>query len=442
MKLFKVICAKNNQKVELLVKYNSIEEAKIGLHKQKYSIIEINEIFNKEDLIWIFYFDAIIDWKIKTGQIKSNDIFRAYVKLIDDLKYNIIYIYDNKDLSEKDKILITGKIREGYEIYNKNKQKEENIKIEKEGEENNNEKIPDFLKKELNYNYNLIDKILEKINYIISNYDKNIDEDKINKLNQIYINLKQVKNITNIDKIKIIWETALLKIWELQSDLISKDIIKSKDDVLKDTNKMLKNFWSTKQIKTQENDIWLKIKNFIDEIIINYFWLNKNENNYIDKNSYIYFKTLRELNIYKQKLKKIKLDILKAQFFFQKDKKIKLQLKKKLIIQNISLIKKRLSKNKFSYVKIIKWFEFYSNMLIYFLQKIWDILIYSILIYSIFFIIFNILNINYKFNYFIIYIIVLCSILWFLFKFLKNLKFILFWIIIYIIFFVYLTINF
>jgi len=34
MKTFRTTCAKNNQKIELIVKYNSLDEAKDSLHKQ------------------------------------------------------------------------------------------------------------------------------------------------------------------------------------------------------------------------------------------------------------------------------------------------------------------------------------------------------------------------------------------------------------------------
>lgn len=44
MQSFQAICAKNNQKVELIVQYNSLEEARQALHSQGYSIIEIKQV--------------------------------------------------------------------------------------------------------------------------------------------------------------------------------------------------------------------------------------------------------------------------------------------------------------------------------------------------------------------------------------------------------------
>lgn len=49
MQNFQAICAKNNQKVELVVQYNSLEEARQALHKQGYSIIEIKEVSTREN---------------------------------------------------------------------------------------------------------------------------------------------------------------------------------------------------------------------------------------------------------------------------------------------------------------------------------------------------------------------------------------------------------
>ena len=125
MKAFKAICAKNNQKIELLARYETLEEAREDLHKQWYSIIDIQEISEFNENLGVFYFDAIINGSKKTWQIKSNDIFKAYLKLTDDLHYEVIYIYDRKDAQEKEKILITEKIKESHFIYNqKNKEKE------------------------------------------------------------------------------------------------------------------------------------------------------------------------------------------------------------------------------------------------------------------------------------------------------------------------------
>ena len=60
MKTFRTICAKNNQKVDLIVKYDSLEIARESLHKQGYSILEISEITDSILDSGVFYFEAII----------------------------------------------------------------------------------------------------------------------------------------------------------------------------------------------------------------------------------------------------------------------------------------------------------------------------------------------------------------------------------------------
>ncbi len=43
-----------------------------------------------------FYFDIRVNDQIKTGKIQSDDVFKSYKKLIDDLGYDVVYIYTNE----------------------------------------------------------------------------------------------------------------------------------------------------------------------------------------------------------------------------------------------------------------------------------------------------------------------------------------------------------
>lgn len=43
-----------------------------------------------------FYFDVLVNNQLKSGKIQSDDIFKSYKKLIEDLKYNVVYIYTNE----------------------------------------------------------------------------------------------------------------------------------------------------------------------------------------------------------------------------------------------------------------------------------------------------------------------------------------------------------
>lgn len=450
MAFFKATCAKNNQKIELIVQYDSLDEARFNLHKQGYSIIDIKEvenIENKENNI--YYFDILIDGKIKTGQINSNDIFKAYIKLVDDLQYNLIYIYDKKESQENEKILIIQKLKHSYEIYKKsnNQKKEEQLNIwEINNINNQKEELPDFMIKDINNYYNLIDKILLKIDYLLDNFNNNLNEEKKVKLKDLYSVLKQVKNITNITKLKIIWEKALLKIWELQVELIEKNILEWKKEILTETNNLLKWFWSTKKIILQEDDINLKVKNFLQDIknTIKDIFNSENKIEKIDKNSWKYFDILRELKIYNSKLKNINKEIFKS--VFDKEKTTRLKLKKKLIEQNISLITSRIKNKKISYVKTIKGIEYYYKVFIYLIQKTGDLLVYSLLIYSTVFIFYisfqKLFNFENSINTKSILYIINFALLWFLLKISKNFTIFVISIFIYIVSFIYLIINF
>lgn len=452
MAFFKAICAKNNQKVELIVQFNDIIQARENLHKQWYSIIDIQEVSELQSNSEVFYFDMDMWWwKTKTWQIQSNDWFKAYKKLVDDLHFNIIYIYNSKDSTEKEKILSTQKIKHAYDIFKKTKietKKQEEIKKEDKKEDKKlwkEEKLPDFLLKELDYYYSLIDKVLEKISFILNNFSLNIDENKKLKLEQLLVALRQVKNITNVSKLKIIWETALIKIWELQSELISSNILEWKKELLNETNKLLKSFGSSRQIILPEDDIKLKFQNLLNEFIINFKDFFKwNKKNTIDKNSWKYYDILRELNIYKNKKKEINIQILKN--YFNKTEKLRLQLKLKLVNQNIALIENRIKNKKISYSKTIKWFWYYYDILFYLFQKISDFIIYIVFIYSIFLILLkflvNLLWISIEINYSFLLFILIFILFGFLLKISKNLFFLFIFWFLYIVSFIFLIINF
>jgi hypothetical protein len=64
-----------------------------------------------------FFFDANVNGLTKTGKIQSDDIFKAYKKLVEDLGYNVIYIYTNDGMDEEQKKVITAKVRDGYMLY-------------------------------------------------------------------------------------------------------------------------------------------------------------------------------------------------------------------------------------------------------------------------------------------------------------------------------------
>lgn len=101
---FQAICSKANKKLTLSLTADSIEEARAILHGQGYSIMELKEISpsqiqentNLAEKSNFFYFDIMVNGQLKTGKIQSNDVFKSYKKLVDDLGYDVIYIYTNE----------------------------------------------------------------------------------------------------------------------------------------------------------------------------------------------------------------------------------------------------------------------------------------------------------------------------------------------------------
>lgn len=249
MQSFQAICAKNNQKVEMIVQYNSLEEARQALHRQGYSIIEIKQVEGKENQGNIFYFDIILDGNKKSGQIQSTDIFKAYIKLVNDLHYQVVAIYEDKNATEEEKRFTTSKIHSGYLLYleqntKKEVKKEEKIEQTTQVQAAYSDISDTFVGKEIQRYYLLIDKILQKIETILNTYGQYIDSERKMRLHDFLATLKQLKNTTNIDKLRIVSENALIKIGELELELIQSNKIGEKQEFLKETNDLLKRFGS------------------------------------------------------------------------------------------------------------------------------------------------------------------------------------------------------
>lgn len=217
MQNFQVVCAKNNRKIELIVRYNSLEEARADLHTQGYSIIDIKQIEERTDVGQVFYFEILLDGKKKSGQIQSGDIFKAYIKLVDDLKYNVVSIYEDINSSPEEKAFVTSKIQASYLLYkeqNNKKEVKKEVKIEQSTQKSNDASdiSTSYVGKEIQMYYGLIDRILLKIETLLTRYATEISNERKGKLQEIHITLKQLKNTTNIDKLRLISERALLRI--------------------------------------------------------------------------------------------------------------------------------------------------------------------------------------------------------------------------------------
>lgn len=448
MHSFQAICAKNNQKVELIVQYNSLEEARQALHKQGYSIIEIRQVEGNESQGKVFYFDILLDGNKKSGQIQSTDIFKAYIKLVSDLHYQVVAIYENKHATQEEKEFTTSKIHSGYLLYReqntrKEEKKEEKIEQTTQVQAAYSDISKTFIGKEIQKYYLLIERILQKIENILNTYGSQIEPERKVKLGDFLITLRQLKNTTNIDKLRIVSENTLIKIGELELELIQSNKAIEKQGFLTETNDLLKKFGSSVTIRNPETDVLLKIKRIIHGIHFDFFTKKKsahNENK-IDTQSFIFYKNLRELNLYKEKLSVVQKDLFLANILFQKEKITRLSIRKRLIVQNIQLIEKRIKNTTFSYTNIVKWLQYYTDALVFLLQTIGNYIIYIILVYSLFFIHSSIYGF-YTFNYSVLFVLVILSFFSFLTRMIKNNSFLVGYLGIFTFFYIFLQLNF
>jgi len=168
------------------------------------------------------------------------------------------------------------------------------------------------MKKELDETHILIDKVLEKLQSIITlekNY--NLEPEKLEKLRNIHDSILSLKKSTNISKLKEIGELALLKIGNIELGALEDKKDQESKKLLSDTNTLLKKIGSNKQFKEKNKDIGYLFSLFTDAIKEKFLALKNIENTLkerkekklIDKESYSYIKTQLLLEKYQDKYK-------------------------------------------------------------------------------------------------------------------------------------------
>ena len=451
---FRAICSKWNQKLTLTLSATNIEEARTILHGQWYSIMEI-----QESVVWeikkdsdsndnFFFFDAIINGQTKSWKIQSIDVFKAYTKLVDDLGYNILYIYTTEGMNETQKKVITAKVKDGYIMYKESMGIDmKNKRVQTEKEVDMAGISPQVLREIASYN-GIIDSTIEKIQNLFLKYHKTITPEKKQELENIEATLAQTKWLSNLGRMKNIVENALNVIGKVESELIKWGSDNEKEKLIQETNSLLKQIWSSNRIvsdTTKSVDIGKSISGFFDSFQKKDVSQSEQKKK-VDTNSFIFYKNLRELNIYKENLNKIVIDIIKAIFTLQFSQIKRLRLKKKLLEQDIQIIDNRIHNKNISYTKIVKGTQYYSDILLKIFQKIGDVVLYALLVYSILYISMDSLKhfgkIEYTLQIHFFLFIVLFSLIAFLFSFFRSLVSVFFLGGIFFFFFIFLSINF
>lgn len=447
---YQATCTKWNQKLTLSLQANSIEEARSMLHGQGYSIMDIREFTQiNTDNTNFFYFDANMSGLIKTGKIQSDDIFKAYKKLKEDLGYTVVYIYTTEWMNEEQKKVITAKVKDGYSMYQQSIGIDISLdrKIKNEKEEDLAEISPQILREIAHYN-DIIDSTVEKIQNIFIKYHNTLNADKKVALENLEMNLVQAKWLSNLGRLKNIVEQALTLIGSLETELVQWWMQWEKKKILEETNKLLKEIGSSERVDTKsEDDIWKKIMLFFEKFQKKQVEKPiEEQKKKVDTNSFVFYRNLRELNIYKENLKSINYKILKIFFSFQFQDIKRLLLKKKLLSQNIQIIDNRIHNRNISYTKVIKKAQYYFDIIFLTFEKITDIILYSLFFYTFFYIIlqslslFGVIHLTIEPRFF--FYVCLLSVAAFSFSFMQSLISITVMVSFFLITFVFLSVNF
>lgn len=436
MKKFKVEISKWLNKYNLIRKQESEMLLREELHKEGFSILSIIEVVDVKISKNNFLFEINKNWLIQKWTIVSNDIFKAYLKIKDELKYDLVYIYNDENTTLEEKQKIIHEIKEQYRIYLTTNKKDINKKeILEEKQKSIEENIDNFqMKKELDETYKIIDKVLVKINYFLNQEnDEYLTFEKKEKLKEIYYVVIRLKSSTNISKLRQVWELALTKIWELEIQILENKKSQEYESLVLETNKLLREVWSKKTFIQKEKDVGYILTNFVKNIKdVFEVWKTKETKIEIDTKSGSYLKTKILIEKYEEKLKEINKEIIKNFIIYiipnqkNEEQKTNYFLRKKVIKQNLMIFKAKLTGKSFSYTKIVKWYDYFLGKFINLLQFFTLPIFIIILIYSFVFLLLNLLNyfklfeLNLNFNwvfYFIhIYLafILLSKIKWFL----------------------------
>lgn len=363
MQKYKVVASKSQKKYSLIISADSETQAKEKLHKDGYSVLTIHELRQEDIQGHKFLFQVEKDGEIKNGVIVGDDIFKLYIKLVDELQYNVIALYpeEEKDLytAEKKQEMIQ-ELQNGYQkIKLQQKQRLEKKQIEETF----------YLKKQIDETSVLIERSISKIETIFtkrSYYE--IDDETFYKLEKIYEKLHQIKKSQNITKLREIGELALIKLAELEVKAVEKHKDEDSRKLLKETNSLLRQIGSEKRFHESSKDIKKIFQNILKsfekglslkEMKKNLEKKKESLTKDIDKDSYSFLKTLLLIEKYQSKLKENNQEILKNIFHIlnpigSNEIKEKILLKRTVIKQNIAILKAKKNGGMGSYTRLKK----------------------------------------------------------------------------------------
>lgn len=431
---YKISVSKEDKKYTIIFKAENEAIARDRVHKEWYSILGVEEVSVDEKIWNTFIFEAFKNWEIKHWKIAWDDIFKVYVKLVRNLEYDVFALYSEKDIDKDQeyKQKLIKELKEEYFLLFKDKKKDKldelREKIKKEKWENFD--IDQFhMKKELEEINKLMVHVLTKLEQMIlwkTSIILSLEQKQ--KLENIYNSIIKLKKSTNISKLKQIWELALQKIWEIELTHLEETKEERNRELLKETNKLLREIWSKDKFIEKEKDLWYQIKKSIS--FIKKFFEKKKENKFtlnneeLDKESYSFARTQLYLNKYKEKLLENNKVILKDFFKILTNAEYRdlIFLKRSVINQNIFIYKARLKWKFISYSWVSKWIYWFFWIIIQIFESLKKILFVNIFIFSILFL-FMINFYKWEFNFDGIYIFIYMLILYILLSLSKKIYF-------------------
>lgn len=399
MPKFKLAVSKGQKKYSIVVNAEHEQEAREKVHNEGYSILGV-ELFQESEVKGKkFYFEVESGGKEKTGSIIGDDIFKIYLKLKSGLGYTVkfLYVEEDKDLPQDQKQKIVQDLEKQFVLYEQRQKKK--TKETKDDTQNGEKKDEQFyLQKELEESYRLIDLVLFKLkNLLDDTTEEPINPEQKEKLKNIFNAIIKVKKTTNISKLKQIGELALLKVGSIELQYLEKTKSEETRILLKDTNKLLKQIGSHKQFVEKDRDIGYILRGYFQGFSDFFTKIKqlkestKIKKQEIDKDSYSYLKTILLLQKYEERLKKNNMELLRGIFYFIfpfgsfADKGDHIKTKRRVIEQNISLLRAKKSGKVFSYTQITKGYIYVVEAVIRSLNAIKEYIFLVFFFYGVFF---------------------------------------------------------
>jgi hypothetical protein len=343
----------------------------------------------------VFFFDLLISGEKKSGQIESDDILKAFIKLKDTLHYDVRAIYDRRESTEEEKTVSMKQVTNLYNLYREQHGKEiEQAKRLSEKREAEGKKVDELkttvseddinssIKREIDRYHGLIQKSLDRTVSILDTNSESLTEKQRTDLKTIADELRQARNITNADRLRIIGQESLLKVGQIQMELIEAKKIERQRSYFIETNQLLRGFGSRDKIVLPEDDFKKKFKKFLDSMI-DRFTIIENNAEALDRKSFAYFQKVSELGVYRKKLKEVDRDIFANLLSFPTLRK--LIMKRRVILQNIHLLKKRINRKSFSYTKILRGVRYYEDVLFGIVADIGNTITYALALFGLYY---------------------------------------------------------